>query len=63
MMGLHTGDAQPALVNASKWPPIRSTHGDRAPAVLLFRYHPQLRSAMISLRQIFAELRFEDFQS
>src|ERR1700730_1677579 len=36
MMGLQTGDAQPALVNASKSPPIRSTHGRRAPVRLAF---------------------------
>ena len=27
MMGLQAGYTQPTLVNASKWPPIRSTHG------------------------------------
>jgi hypothetical protein len=29
MMGLQAGGAQPALVNTSKRPPIRSTHGRR----------------------------------
>jgi hypothetical protein len=36
MMGLQAGDAQPALVNASKWPPIRVTHGRRTPVRLAF---------------------------
>ena len=36
MMGLQARDAQPALVNASKSPPIRSTLGRRTPVRLAF---------------------------
>src|SRR5262249_27055050 len=38
MMGLQTGLAQPALVNAAKWHPIRTTHDHPTHCSLPFHY-------------------------
>src|SRR5437016_12009288 len=55
MMGLQAGHAQPTLANASKWPPIRSTHGRSAPVRLIFTLSCRIEIGDDSLRQIFCE--------
>src|SRR5258708_21323710 len=55
-MGLQAGVAQPALVNAAKWHPMRTTHDHPTHALFLLHYRAQSRSTIISDRHIFCEL-------